>query len=84
MDTPNSNDNGLSSDFEGEDVQTQADGKENASREGDYAINWQCPQCFNPIQTDSFDVMKNGEEIGIAQCVDFCAVCGWFGLTYYE
>jgi len=84
MDTPKSNENGLLSDFKGEYVQTQAEGTENVSREGDYAINGQCPQCFNEIRTDSHDIMENGEGSGIAGCVDFCTVCGWFGLTYYE
>jgi len=84
MDTPNSNDNGLSSDFEGKDVQTQAEGTENGLREGDYAINGLCPVCFNLVEPHCYDVLQDGIETGLGECFDFCLVCGWEGNIYYD
>jgi len=84
MDTPNSSENGLSSDFEGKDVQTQAEGTENSLREGDYAKNGLCPECLNPVETHCYDVLDGGIETGLTECFDFCPVCWWEGYPYYE
>ena len=83
-DSPNSNDNGLSSDSGEENVQTQAVGTENNSREGDYAINGLCPECFNPVETDSQEYDVRGGWTTIQMNNDYCPVCGWQGLEYYD
>lgn len=84
MDTQNSNDNGLPSDFEGEKLPTQAGGTENSPREGDFAHDGLCPQCFHPVETERKELCHDLRGNTIVELVDICPICGWFGLVYFE
>ena len=84
MNAPNSNENGLLSDFEGDKLQPQAQHDVFNSERVDYAINGQCPQCFNQVETHCYDVLNGGIETGLGECFDFCKVCRWEGNLYYE
>jgi len=84
MNTPNSNDNGLNSSVEGDQVQSQGDTPEFNSREGDYSNGGLCPQCFNPVETDCDELVQNIQGDTINECADYCPKCGWFSVTYYE
>lgn len=84
MSTPKSNEDAHFSDFDVDNRMVVPPSVQQDAPSGDYAVNGCCPECLNPVWTDCEEINYSQNFVGVLECQDYCSVCGWQGLTYYE